>query len=49
MFLHGKKWLGEKDKKGWRYDKILVHLKKFAPLGDFDVYYYCLCAMLIIF
>jgi hypothetical protein len=29
--LHSKKWLGKKDKKGWHYDKILVHLKKFAP------------------
>jgi hypothetical protein len=26
VFLHGKK-----DKKKWCYDKILVHLKEFAP------------------
>jgi hypothetical protein len=29
--LHGKKRLGKKDRKGWRCDKILAHLKKFAP------------------
>ncbi len=33
MFLHGKKGLGKKDKKGWHCDKILVHLKKFTPLN----------------
>jgi hypothetical protein len=33
MFLHGRKGLGKKDKKGWRYDKILVHLEKFTPLN----------------
>jgi len=26
-----KKWLGKKDRKGWCYDKILVHLKEFGP------------------
>jgi hypothetical protein len=26
-----KKGLGENDKKRWLYDKILVHLKEFAP------------------
>jgi hypothetical protein len=29
--LHGKKGLGKKDKKKWHCDKILVHLKEFAP------------------
>jgi len=29
--LHGKKRLGKKDRKKWHYDKILVHLKKYAP------------------
>ncbi len=33
VFLHGKKKLSKKYKKGWRCDKILVHLKKFE-LGD---------------
>ncbi len=28
---YGKKGLGKKDKKGWRCDKILVHLKEFTP------------------
>ncbi len=32
MFWHGKKGLGKKDRKGWRCDKILVHLKKFTPV-----------------
>ncbi len=32
MSLHGKKGLGKKDRKRWRYDKILVHLKKFGPI-----------------
>ncbi len=31
MSLHGKNRLGKKDRKRWRYDKILVHLKEFAP------------------
>jgi len=31
VYLHGKKGLGKKDKKGWCCDKILVHLKKFRP------------------
>ncbi len=31
MSLHDKKGLGKKDKKGWCCDKILVHLKEFAP------------------
>jgi hypothetical protein len=31
MSLHAKKGLGKKDKKGWHCDKILIHLKKFAP------------------
>ncbi len=31
MSLHGKKGLGKKNRKGWRCDKILVHLKEFAP------------------
>jgi len=30
--LHGKKWLGKKNKKKWHYEKILVHLKKFGPI-----------------
>jgi hypothetical protein len=33
VFLHGKKGLGKKDRKGGRYDKILVHLKEFAPIN----------------
>jgi len=32
VFLHGKKGLGEEDIKGWHSDKILVHLKEFAPI-----------------
>ncbi len=31
MSLHGKKRLGKKDRKGWHYDKILVHFKEFGP------------------
>ncbi len=31
MSLHGKKGLGKKDRKGWCCDKILIHLKEFAP------------------
>ncbi len=31
MSLHGKKGLIKIDKKGWRCDKILVHLKEFGP------------------
>ncbi len=31
MFLHGKKGLGKKDRKGWHHEKILVHLKEFGP------------------
>ncbi len=31
MSLHGKKGLGKKNRKGWHYNKILVHLKEFAP------------------
>jgi len=27
--LHGKKRISKKDRKGWCYDKILVHLKEF--------------------
>jgi len=27
-----KKRLGKKDKKGWHYNKILVHLKEFVPI-----------------
>ncbi len=30
-FYMVKKGLGEKNRKGWRYDKILVHLKEFGP------------------
>ncbi len=30
--IHGKKGLDKKDKKRWHYDKILVHLNKFAPI-----------------
>ncbi len=33
MYLHGKKWLGKKDRKKWHCDKILEHPKEFAPLG----------------
>ncbi len=29
--LHGEEGLGKKDKKRRHYDKILVHLKEFAP------------------
>ncbi len=32
MTLHGKKKLGEKDRKVWRCDKILVHLEEFVPI-----------------
>jgi len=32
MCLHDKKRLGKKNRKGWPYEMILVHLKKFAPL-----------------
>jgi hypothetical protein len=32
--LHGKKKLGEKDKKWWHCDKILVHLKEFGPINN---------------
>jgi hypothetical protein len=28
--LHGNKWLGKKDRKGWCCDNILVHLKEFG-------------------
>ncbi len=28
MFLHGKKRLGKKDRKGWHYDKILVPIEQ---------------------
>jgi hypothetical protein len=31
MSLHGKKGLGKKNRKWWCCDKILVHLKEFAP------------------
>ncbi len=31
VFLHDKKGLGKKNKKGWHCDNILVHLKKFKP------------------
>ncbi len=31
MSLQGKKRLGKKDRKGWHYDEILVHLKEFGP------------------
>jgi hypothetical protein len=31
VFLHGKKGLGKKNRKGWHCDKNLVHLKKFEP------------------
>ncbi len=31
MSLHGKKWLGKKNPNGWHCDKILIHLKEFAP------------------
>jgi len=33
--LHDKKGLGKEDKKGWCYDKILIHLKKFEPMVNF--------------
>ncbi len=33
MSLHGQKGLNKKDKKGWHYDKILVHLKKIGLYG----------------
>jgi hypothetical protein len=29
--LHGKKGLGKKDRKWWRCDKKIVHLKEFGP------------------
>jgi len=29
--LHGKQVLGKNDKKGWHYDKILLHLQNFGP------------------
>jgi hypothetical protein len=32
VFLNGKRKLGEKVKKKWRCDKILVHLQEFAPM-----------------
>ncbi len=32
MSLHAKNGLVKKDKKKWRCDKILVHLKEFGPL-----------------
>jgi len=31
VFLHDEKGLGKKYKKGWHYDKILVHFKEFKP------------------
>ncbi len=31
MYLHGKKGLGKKDRKGWCCDKIFVHFKKIGP------------------
>jgi hypothetical protein len=34
VFLNGKKWLGKKDKKGWHYDKILVHVKNLHPIAS---------------
>jgi hypothetical protein len=34
--LHGKKRLGKKDKKGWHYDKILVHFSKIGTLKVFN-------------
>jgi hypothetical protein len=32
MSLHDKKGLDKRNRKGWPYDMILVHLKEFAPL-----------------
>jgi hypothetical protein len=40
MSLHGKKELGKKERKGWHCDKILVHLKEFAPINVHDWLYF---------
>jgi len=46
VFLHDRKGLGKKDRKGWHCDKILVHLKKIALFCNSC--YICLCGATLV-